>query len=727
MIKTFFDLNKNEKRENKGKYFIINENPTNNLSKQKQKIVQYPQVINNYDVNVKVNIEKLNDNKISIENMNISEIINRKIESINNKKNKISKYNTLGKNDKKEYLNKTDNNINFLNYINLPRDNKYNYIINDISNNILNINKNKNDYPQNENHYNNMISNLKSEFQQITKGKRININNVFQKEKKSENIRNFLFNAERNNIQIANNKKLAHNKKHSWNVKSKNKNNNKNEEINTENNSIKDIDDNKLKTQNNFYKIPNEHIRLNNDSGELKLTEKNREKTTKIEKNSQNLKKAFIFINKKNGNKLNLTDNNLQINNINEDNSLNNFKDNKNKNNYFNITSNKDNSFFNLDENNIKERIPSYKNSKQNKQVINKSNSFMSKKNYFPFNKNQSFIIDEKNKEKNKINKILETNNSKPNSKEKIDTINNNKSNQPKLYLDKRINKIKIKMINKMKNENNINDSNNDIKNIKLENNISFSYIKNYDINKNNELNEKSLKIINKILNIQSNIIMELKQKQFILKNDLNKKNKEIINLKNICMKLMYFVKSENAFLEKNKKVYLIQNQIIEENKILRKLFLNKQPNDIKVKENNNILNVINEEIIFNNAIKKLKEKENNNNNENEVKKERLITLENNGRIRRERDYFVDKKRNKSYERINDKNKKEKINNSFNNEINILKNKENYFNLNDYINKNNVNNTNSNNENTNKKIGKKIKYLTKDKNGFGIYFDDLNS
>ena len=721
MIKTFFDLDKNEKRENKEIYFNINKNSIKHLSKPKQKVVQYPQVINNYDVNVKVKIEKLNDNKINIENMNISELINRKIQINKNKKNKIAKYD---KNDKKEYLNKTDNNINFLNYINMPRDNKYNYIMNDINNNILNINKKRTDALQNENHYYNMISNLKNEFKQITKGKDLNGNNIFSKDKKPENIRNILSNEENNNIKVSNIKKSFNNKKHSWNLKSKHIKNS-NGEI-TENNSIQDGNENKTRTQNNFYKIPQEQMRLNDGVAELRLTEKNMEKTKKNEKSNQNLKKALIFINnKKNVNNLNLTDNNLQINNINEDNSIiNNYKGIKN--NYFNLTCNND-KLFNLENNNIKERIPSYQNLKENKNVINKSNSFINNKNYFPFNKTQNFMMEERNKEKNKINKILEINNSKPHSKEKCFTINNSSINKPKLlYLDKRINKIKKKMINKMKSENNINDSNNEIKNLKLENNISFSYISKIDINKKNELNGKSLKIINTILNIQNDIILELKQKQFILKNELNKRNKEIIELKNNCMKLMYFIKSERLFLEKNKKANLILNQIIEENKILRKLYLNKQSFNIKVNKSDNIqvLNVINDEAIFNNALKILKEKDNNK-NENVVNKERLITLENNGRVRRERDYFIDKKRNKSYERINDKNIKEKVNNSFNHEIKIV-NKDNYFNINNYINKNKINYTGPNNDNPNKKFGKKIKYISKEKNSFGISFSNLN-
>ena len=134
MIKSIFNFEKKEKVENKGTVFL-NKESKNHFSKSKEILAQYPQVINNYDVNVRVNIKKLNDNKINIENMNISEFINRK----------------FNKNEKKDYFNKTDNNIDFLNF------NKYNFIDNNISQLTKPINENE----QNIQHYNNMINNLK--------------------------------------------------------------------------------------------------------------------------------------------------------------------------------------------------------------------------------------------------------------------------------------------------------------------------------------------------------------------------------------------------------------------------------------------------------------------------------------------------------------------------------------------------------------------------------------
>ena len=740
MIKNLFDLEKNEKKENKGIYLNIkkeNKDSKKNLSKSKEKLIQYPQVINNYDVNVRVNIKKLNDNKINIENMNIGELISRKIES-NNKKNKLSKYNLL---DKKEFFNKTDNNINFLNFINKSKDNKCNSILNNIDNNISNLNKNRNDI-QNEEHYNNIISNLKNEFKQITKGNEINNDNIYKKEKKSENLKNLLNINNINNINSINKKESINNnninnilnnnkenkiKKYSWNLKSLN-NNCKKDTIIKENNYLNNLkdkeitNDNKMKTQNNFYKIPKKYIKINNDFSDLRLTEKNEEKL-KADKLTQNLNKRIILINnRKKGNNLNLTDYNLKLNNINEyNNNTMNIK--KDENNYLNLTyNNNNNNNNNLYKNNtlinhtndnkniMEEYISAYNNHIPKVLNINNNNTSI--------NKTQSFIKQGRNNEKNNII-ILRSNQSSIKMQNK--TLNNNI--QPKLlYLDKRINKIKRKMINEIKQENIFNCNKNEI-NIKMEKNISFSYINNTNNNNNNKKNEKSsegLNIINKILNVQRNIIFELKQKLFIINNEIIKKNKEIVSLKNICMKLMWFIKSDNLYFENNKKKIQIQNQIIKENMLLRKLYVNNKninKNIINKKDINNINNNIKqinvkEDGIFNNVIKSLKEK--NNNYNQKVNQERLITFENKERFgTRERDNFNDKKRNKSYERINEKNKKEKINNK-NGEIDIIKSNANNFYYSNYINKRI--NFNRENIDNNIKLGKKIKYITKDKN-----------
>ena len=742
MIKNLFDLEKNEKRENKGIYNAKKENKDSkkNLSKSKERLLQYPQVVNNYDVNVKVNVKKLNDNKINIENMNIGELISRKIES-NNKKNKY-KNNLLEKNEKKEFFNKTDNNINFLNFLNYSKDSKSSYIINNIDNNLSNINKNRNDI-QNGEHYNNIISNLKNEFKLITKGNEINNENIYSKEKKSEKLKNYLFDINNNKNKkesnnnvinnILNNNKENKNKKFTWNLKSMN-NNIKKDNKNKDNNYINSFKDkgvtneNKMKTQNNFYKIPKKYIKINNDISNLRLTEKNEEHLKlKSDKINKSLNKNIILINnKRKDNNLNLTDCNLKlnsINDINDNNNMINIKKNNYNYNYLNLTYNsnnnnninKDNSLINLiKDNNIIEEYNSTNN--HNKKDINKYNNFINKNS--SINKTQSFIKQGRDKEKNNL--VILRNNQSSN-KFQNHSLNNQ---QPKLlYLDKRINKIKRKLINEIKKEeNNSNCNGNELYNMKIENNISFSYIKKINKNKNdNFICSKGLNLINKILNIQSNIIFELKQKLFIIKNVIIKKNKEISNLKNICMKLMWLIKSDNINKENNKRKIQIQNQIIKENMLLRKLYVNntKNNNIINKKDiniiNNNIkqINDINEEGIFNNVMKSLKEKKNNNFGHKE-NNERLITFENNERFSlKEKDYYNDKKRNKSYERRNEKNRKEIINNkNKNNETDIIKNNTNSFYYNNYIIKLNKYNE-DNNDNNNIKIGKKIKYITK--------------
>jgi len=700
--KNYFDLEKNKNNDNKIVNIKNNISSKKNFSKTKEKLIQYPQVINNYDVNVRVNIKKMNDNKINIEN--ISELINRKLDS-SNPKNKKTKYNQIYKDDKKEFFYKTDNNINYLNFINESKNNKFNYIINNINNNLSNINK---ENEQNGEHYNNMILNLKQEFKQITKGKDSDFN-IFNKEKTSENyIKKYLSNTnEHNNL---NNNKYFNNtysdninkKKYSWNLKSINDKNKKNNINNIYDEIMKEQNkENKIKTQNNFYRISNRHIGglLNEELSELKLTEKNDEKIkSKDEKIKRNLKKAINFINDKKKssgekyNNLNLTDNlNDKLNNNLNNHSRINIKENKNK---LNLTSKDNNNILN-------DYINSSKiNCKINNKKINKCNSYIYNKNNlnlnFNFNDTQSFIIEEEeNNNINKINKSKIRNNMSYINEQNI-ILNINK--QP--YLNKKISKIKKKIIGEMKNEN-INNSNFNI--YEIVKNISFSLI-----NRNNNniiidnLEKKSLYFVNKILKIQNNIILEIKRKELILKNELIKKSKEIINLKNICMKLMWYITSNKDFNfnENKKKKYLIQNQIIKENRLLRKLFIN----------NKNISNISINEIKRNNPIyRKLKEKNSNNNCNNVINKETMITLENN-RFNREKEYFniYDKKRNKSYERVNEKNKRK------NNGIDIFKNNEILFNYTDYIQKRNKNSLDRDN-NSSLRTGKKIKYLVKEK------------
>ena len=682
--------------DNKEIYVKMKNNQKNIYMKPKERMYQYPQVINNYDVNVKVNIKKLNDNNINIENMNITELLGKKL-GYNNKRNK-----SLLK-DKKEYFSKTDNNIKFLDSFQTKP--------------IL----------KKEGIYSNMIADLKNEFKEIKKKHELNKEN---KNSKKENIRNYLFNE--NNPYI--NKESYNNKekKYIWNNKSENnsykKNLSKNEiteiinyDLITEKNMTYNENDynlikyseinevNKNRTQNNFHKIPNEIINFENEKTKIDERIKNVEKLQ--QENKQNLKNAIIYINNKKAQ--NSKNKSLNITNdlMNDDNSFINLNEDNDEldlslKNKFNI--NKKYSLTNIVKNNniMKNYISSSNNQKK---IINKCNSYMSNKKNMLFDNTQKFL----NKDIEDVAKINIINKNVPNFIEQKNNNNkeNTKARPPKLlYLDKRINKIKNKMINSEYN-NNIHQT--EIKNnIKIERTIFFSFIKNNNIKNENEKDRFNLNIINKIVKVQNNIILQLKQSQIFLKDELIKKYKEISNFKNICLKLIWFIK-ENLLKNNinNKKIQTIQNQIINENKILRKLFINKTVNNISINQNNNkkVTNDFKEKKLFHNTFNKLKE---NNNTDSSNCQKRMNTFENNDN---------DKKRNKSFERFNDKYKANLI--SINSK-NINRNQEPNF---KYINfkEKKSKYIGENNDSLNIKPGKKIKYLAKYKNNLSLTFEKI--
>ena len=678
-------------KDGKDIFIKTNNNSKNIYMKPKERMYQYPQVINNYDVNVKVNIKKLNDNNINIENMNISDLLGKKL-GYNNRRNKSIL------NEKKDYFSKTDNNIKFLDAIQVKQKTKK------------------------ESLYSNMIQDLKNEFKEIKQKHEIakeNKNKISNKEKYNKNIRNYLFNE--NKMEINKAPYYNINKKYTWNNQSVNNSYNKKRNKNiiketvtkdliTENNIIYNKMDNdntnKNKTQNNFYKLPNNnHINFENEKTKTKEKAKNKEKMQKD--NSQNLQNAIIYLNnEKTKNKyLNLT-NDFLNNNINNDNSFINLRA---ENDCLNLTLKNNIKKKNSTTNMIKEGkiMENYiSSSNKQKEVINKCNSYISKKNISLFNNTQKFV--EKNVDiGNDIEKI-EKNYKKIFVSKNVNNKNKLNSDHPKLlYLDRRINKIKNKMIIKDYN-NNINHT--EIKNnITIEKTISFSFIKN-KINKINEMSDSNLNIINKIFKVQNNILLELKQKHFILKNELIKKYKEIKNYKNICFKLMYYIKDILFKNNNNKKFLIIQNQIIKENNILRKLFFNKPVNIDSKYYNNHVkyMSDINERKIFYNTFNKFKEK---NNSEQTSDCGRMNTFENNDN---------NKKRNKSFERISDKYKTNPNSNNINinNEFNFK-----YLNFREKKSKY-IGDTN---DNLNIKAGKKIKYLVKDKNNLSLSNENLDN
>ena len=696
-ISNIFDSKSND---NKEIYVKLNNNQKNIYMKPKERMYQYPQVINNYDVNVKVNIKKLNDNNFNIENMNITELLGKKL-GYNNQRNKSLL------NEKKDYFSKTDNNIKFLDSIPTKQ----------------NLRK--------EGIYNNMIADLKNEFKEIKKKHELNKEN---KNSKKENIRNFLFNENKLNIL---NKDNNDTKKFAWNIKSENNSHKKSENkerikiittqdliteknVTYNNNNLDMIKYSEMnetiknRTQNHFYKISNDNNTVGKEKTKIGELLKNKEKFQ--QENKDNLKNAIIYINNKktqNSKKkpLNAT-NDFINNNINNDNSFINLNEEndelnlslKNK-----IDIKKKYSLTNIIKNN--NIMNNYISSSNNqKKIINKCNSYISNKKTINLDNTQKIMnkdIDIGTKINNNIKQTKIFESKDINNKEK------NKSRQPKLlYLDKRINKIKNKMINNEYN-NNINQTEiNLIKNnLQTERIIFFSFIKN-NVKKEYEKNDINLNIINKVVKAQNNIILQLKQSQMILKDELIKKYNEIKNYKNICLRLIWFIK-ENLFRNNinNKKIQTLQNQIINENKILRKLFINKTVNNISINQYNSkkTISDLNEKKLFFNTFNKSKE---NSNIENSNCQGRINTFENNDN---------DKKRNKSIEKFNDKYKANLISINSKNVNKIQEPNFKYINFKEkkskYI--------GDSNDTMNIKPGKKIKYLAKYKNNLSLTFENI--
>ena len=217
------------------------------------------------------------------------------------------------------------------------------------------------------------------------------------------------------------------------------------------------------------------------------------------------------------------------------------------------------------------------------------------------------------------------------------------------------------------------------------------------------------IKILNQIINTQNKILGEHIQKENILKKEIEEKDKQIKNYKNICLRLMFYIKEEkeiNIANEFNQKRYKIQNQILQENNILRKLFVSSM---FKLKKNityrnDSIILDLNTKSFYNtnnnegdssiNIYHLKKETYNNYSQNKEYNNNILEKNENNNFNYLYNNGVVNKKREKSYENRKDRKNKEKI---INNNQNIISN----------LNRFEENETKSN---------KKIFYIVKDKN-----------
>ena len=118
-----------------------------------------------------------------------------------------------------------------------------------------------------------------------------------------------------------------------------------------------------------------------------------------------------------------------------------------------------------------------------------------------------------------------------------------------------------------------------------------------------------TIKTLNQIINTQKKIIEEQMIKLKTMNYEIEEKEKETKNYKQICLKLMFYLKEEkelNILNEKNQRRNIIENQIIKENKILKELI--KLP-IINIKVYNNDNNILeNEKDIKRNSFYKINE-----------------------------------------------------------------------------------------------------------------------
>ena len=189
--------------------------------------------------------------------------------------------------------------------------------------------------------------------------------------------------------------------------------------------------------------------------------------------------------------------------------------------------------------------------------------------------------------EKNTPNSKRHNSFSKPYSQEKISS----------LFYSKPVARLKKRIFNSPSDK----DLQNSINYVEI-NNYNGNY-KNKDsleinTNKKDNYNYKELliyiKILNQIVNTQKKIIRDYIENEIILKQEIEQKDKEIMNYKNACLKLIFHLKNEkeiNISSNINKKRNEIQSQLLKENNILRLLLLSPK---VKIQKNNKHRNDVN-------------------------------------------------------------------------------------------------------------------------------------
>ena len=227
-----------------------------------------------------------------------------------------------------------------------------------------------------------------------------------------------------------------------------------------------------------------------------------------------------------------------------------------------------------------KDRKPYPNQTKDSLDLTNYSSYRKEKNKIFKFNNfndiydNLINIKDLKNKLKNhseNVNKrkklIILTNISKNknNKNNKNENLQKKQRNYFKCNLFRNLNKLTFE--NTISYKKKISNKNNN----KICKNISFSYYNKNFIHNFNNNNIKSLNILNEIMNIQRNIIIQQKEKEKKLKEEINIRMNEINKFKFACLNFLYSLNKEKNIY---KKFIEIQSQLFKENIILKQIIL---------------------------------------------------------------------------------------------------------------------------------------------------------
>ena len=183
----------------------------------------------------------------------------------------------------------------------------------------------------------------------------------------------------------------------------------------------------------------------------------------------------------------------------------------------------------------------------------------------------------------NNLNKTLNQNGNKKRTPNKCHYHNNsftNLYNQVNFY-SKPVARLKKRIFETSSDKKKDNSMNNKVNDFILDksdvkDNDSLEIDKNENGN-NNIFKEflVTIKVLNQIITTQKKIIEEHLINEFKLKKEIQEKEKEMKNYKNICMKLMFFIKEEkeiNILNEKNKTRQILENQLLKENEILKEI-----------------------------------------------------------------------------------------------------------------------------------------------------------